>query len=143
MLGCSILNTEHLVPTLTVTNFVYTEVPAFVLLGVVAVLLIYIIRVTTAEVTVTIDRVWTASSAGLASGANRVDNIPIFIVSTVGTVVSRGQTALVVGVPSTIGNVSALAGVVLVGANVPTGVINIIWDIYFIMGTCIIVFTGG
>ena len=53
----SIQNTEYLVPTLTVTNFVYTEVPAFVLRDVVAVLLIDIIRVTTAEVTVTITRV--------------------------------------------------------------------------------------
>ena len=60
-----------------------------------------------------------------------------------GTIVSRGQTALVLGVPCTIGNVSALAGVVLMGANVPTGVVNVIFVINFIMGTCIIVFTGG
>ena len=139
----SILYTEYLVPTLTVLNPVYTQVPTFVLLGVVTVLLIDIIRVTTAEVTITIARVWTTSCTGLASGANRVDNIPILIISTVGTVVSRGQTALVVGVPSTIGNVTALAGVVLVSANVPTGVVNVIFVINFIMGTCIIVFTGG
>ena len=145
MMGFIIVNTEHLVPTITVLITVYTHISTSALPGVVTVLSVDIIWVTTADVSITIaiDRVWTASSAGLASGANRVDNIPIFIVSTVGTVVSRGQTAPVMGVPVSIGNVTALAGVVLVGANVPTGVVNVIFVINFIMGTCIIVFTGG
>ena len=132
-----------MVPTLTVQAAVYTQVTAFALLGVVAVLLIDIIRVTTADVSIIIARVWTAFCAGLASGADRVDNIPIIIMSTVGTIVSGGQTALVLGVPVSIGNVAALAGVGLVGANVPTGVVHVFIVINFIMGTCIIVFTGG
>ena len=142
MLG-SIPHIEYLVPTLAVQAAVYAEVSAFMLIGVVTVLLIDILWVTTSEVPITIARVWTASCAGFASGANRVDNITIIIISTMGTIVSRGQTALVLGVPSTIGNVTALAGVVLMGANVPTGVVNVIFVINFIMGTCIIVFTGG
>ena len=119
-MGFIIVNTEHLVPTLTVIIAVYTEVSTSVLLGVVTVLLIDIIWVTTAEVIITIARVWTASCACLAGGADKVDNLPILIISAVLTVVSSGQTALVLGVPSSIGNVTALAGVVLNGANVPT-----------------------
>ena len=143
MLGSSILKTEYLVPTLTVQAAVYTEVPTFVLLGVVTVLFIYIIRVTTAEVTITIARVRTSPCARLASRANRVFRIFIFIKTIMSTIVSWGQTALVLGVPSTNNCISTLAGVVLMGANVPTGVVNVIFVINFIMGTCIIVFTGG
>ena len=143
MFGSSIVCTEYLILALTVQSTVYTDVPAFALLAVVTVLLIDILWVTTAEVTITIARVWTASCARLASGENRVDNITILIISTVGTIVSGGQTAPVLGVPCTKGNVAALAGVGLVGANVPTGVISVIWVVYYIIGTCIIVFTGG
>ena len=116
----SILNIEHLVHTLAVSTPVYTHVPTFLLLGVVTVLLIDIIRVTTAEVPITIARVWTASCAGLASSADRVLSIAIFIISTVGAGVSRGQAALELGVPSTKGDVTTLAGVGMMGADVPT-----------------------
>ena len=139
----SILYAEYLIPTLAVLSSLDTHITTFVLLGVVTVLLIDIIRVTTAEVTITIARVWTASCAGLASAANRVFSISIIIISTVGTIVSWGQTALVLGVPSTNDCISTLAGVELMGANVPTGVINVILLVYFIVGTCVIVFTGG
>ena len=89
-MGFIIVNTEHLVPTLTVIIAVYTEVSTSALSGVVTVLLIDIIRVTTAEVTVIIARVWTASCARLASRARWILKIPELIIALMGTVVSGG-----------------------------------------------------
>ena len=48
----SIPYTDHPVPTLTFLKPVYTDVSTFVLPGVVTIILIYIIRITTAEVQV-------------------------------------------------------------------------------------------
>ena len=111
--------TKLLVATLTVITAVYTVVSTFVLLGVVAVLLIEIIRVSAAEVAI-VDRVWTASCAGQTRVTNRVFSISIFIISTVDAAVSGGQTALVKSVLVSKCYITTLARVVFVSADVTT-----------------------
>ena len=85
-----IMNSEQCVSTLTVLSIVYTQVSTFALLGIVTFLIIDNIRVTTAEVTITIARFWTASCARLASWADRVYSISILSISTMCAVVSWG-----------------------------------------------------
>ena len=53
---------------------------------------------------------WTTSCASLASKADRIFCIAILISSIMGTVVIRGKTAWVLGVHSTTGYVTTLAG---------------------------------
>ena len=114
----TIVNIEQSFSTLTLISLADTHISTFVLPGVVTVLLIGIIRITTAVVTIARDR--TASRAGLARTADRIDNISIFIISIMGAVVSRRKTALIFSVPISKCDISTLAWVVLVRTDVST-----------------------
>ena len=119
--------TDLMVAAETDATKVHAHVSAFDFIFVateVAVLLMVVSRVATGEVTFTGGGrgggciVWTASCARQASRADGVLGIAIHIVASVGAATSGGQTAPVLGVPEAKGDVAALAGVGLVGANV-------------------------
>ena len=129
-LGCSgeghtamsmiIICHQHLIPTLTVLiASINTHIPTSVLPSLVAKILINLIISTGKAIIASLSR-WTTSCASLASRADRIFCIAILISSIMGTVVIRGKTAWVLGVHSTTGYVTTLAGEGLMSADVPT-----------------------
>ena len=81
--------------------------------------------------------------ARMTSVTDRIFSIAIFIISLVGTLVSRGQTTSVLCVPVTKGDIAAGAGVGLVCADISTPEVYILHVINFTRSTCINKITGG